>query len=343
MDNNNNNQRKSAKIIPFPGLKNRLYEEGIEQIKSEEYEKACELLREALAMDPFDDHVSYAILTAYVAAFDGQSYELVADLGEELLQKGIGDYFEVLDMYMSSLIQLKQHDKVVEYVNVLLTESDLTEEQEKHFQSLKSLSEKILLNKPSADIQSTQTSRTVDEFKIGDVQEHTIWIGHLKDKNIRPYLNLLKDLLSDEEIHPFLQTIALNVLREHEYNEEITVNKFGQTFKVYPSQVKEIEESSHFLQIVSILEDYLLDDNPTLFEQLFMMINRHFFIIYPLEMEEFDPHVIALVYYKIGYNFYGIDMDVHERCRQKNVDIDLFVRVYEWIMKIETESSFTNS
>lgn len=343
MDNNNNNQRKSAKIIPFPGLKKRLYEEGIAQIKSEEYEKACELLREALAMDPFDDHVSYALLTAYVAAFDGQSYELVVDLGEELLQKGIGDYFEVLEMYISSLIQLKQHDKVVEYLNILLTESGLTEEQEKHFQSLKNLSEKILLNQSSSDVQSKPTTRTVDEFKVGDVQEHTIWIGHLKDKNIRPYITLLKDLLKDEDIHPFLQTIALNVLREHEYNEEMIVNTCGKTLRVNPSHLKEIGESSHFLQIVSILEDYLLDDNPTLFEQLFMMMNRHFFIIYPLQMEDFDPYVVALVYYKIGYDFYGMDFDVEHQCRRKKVEIDSFEVAYQWIMKIETESSFTNS
>ncbi|KRG11462.1 hypothetical protein ACA29_18090 [Lederbergia galactosidilytica] len=58
------NNRDSAIIIPFPGLKDRYYEKGVSSLEAHQFQEAVDLLKQAYQMDSTDPQISAAYLAA---------------------------------------------------------------------------------------------------------------------------------------------------------------------------------------------------------------------------------------------------------------------------------------
>ncbi|MFK4997557.1 hypothetical protein ACI2OX_08510 [Bacillus sp. N9] len=142
-----------------------------------------------------------------------------------------------------------------------------------------------------------------------NLEEQTLLLGSLADKNIHPYLESLIRMLSDDQTHPFLQTIVLNVLRENKIEKKVNVRKLKSQSDFIPAALPPFDEMPIFALVLSELADQLDHNNPALLEQLKVIVERHAFIMYPFELDRMEPIIWALAYRKMGYEMYGEEWD----------------------------------
>ncbi|WP_064092535.1 tetratricopeptide repeat protein [Rossellomorea aquimaris] len=285
------NQNSNGKIVYFPGLKDRLLEKGVQALEKGDIHVSSELLTQAYELDPENPDINTALV---LSLYEGKEYEQAKTICKEMLLEGIGDYFEVVDMYIMILIQLHQHTEVVETIHALFDEKEVPFEKEDHFKKLLHFSEKVLNGKeplPSSKEIVQQTSI----LKGKSLEEQTILVAELVHRNIRPFLLELELILKDSDAHPFLQTMILNVFREHGIEKEVVVSKLKKQEVVRPSTLQDMFESEIFTETVSEIEDLLQQRNPTLLQHVLELYKRHSFLMYPFPLQG-KQEDLAIVY-----------------------------------------------
>jgi tetratricopeptide (TPR) repeat protein len=283
-----------GKIVQFPGLKEKLLEKGVQALESGDIQESADLLTQAYEIDPENPDINTALI---LALYENKQYDDAKVICREMLLEGIGEYFEVVDMYLMILIQLHQHQDVVDTIHALFDEKEVPFDKEEHFKKLLHFSERIVEGK-EPDTQARQDREEAQETSIlkdKSLEEQTMIAAQLVHRNVRPYLAELQTYLNDGESHPFLQSMVLNVLREHGFDKEIPVNKLNEEAMIIPSELPDVFETDKFISVSEELEDLLAQRNPSLFQHALELVKRHFFIMYPFDIQA-DPVNTAVVY-----------------------------------------------
>ncbi len=330
----NQHDRDADNVILFPGLKDRLYEKGIERLEANDFEGAADLLRQAKELDPDHPEISTAFL---VALYESSAYKEAKQIAAELLNEGIGDYYEIIDINLMILIQLNQHAQVVHTLEMLFEEKEVPIDKVEHFQTILALSKKVLVNENQD--QSKGLSIDLDYINGLDLQEQTLQLGSLTDKNIHPYLDSLLHMLGDKQTHPFLQSIILNVLRENQVSEPVLVKKMHYEGTFIPTDLPEVAETPLFQAVSNALEAKLEQQNPVLFMQLHEMIKRHALIIYPFEFEKNNSDLWTLAYQGLGFEMYGDNWKKEKMAMELGVNLDDLEGALTILRKLEQISS----
>src|SRR5699024_5626992 len=131
------------KIITFPGLEKRLLQLGLECLEQHQFAEATDYLRQAREISPNNPEIE---MTYLLALYENGDYRLAKKQCETLLTLGIGDYFEVTDLYLMILIQLKEHRQVKETIEMLIEENEIPIEKYDHYQHLLQFSKKVIAN-----------------------------------------------------------------------------------------------------------------------------------------------------------------------------------------------------
>ena len=227
----NGNHEGKGKIVQFPGLKDRLLEKGVQALEKGEVHESSQLLTQAYELEPDNPDINTALV---LSLYESKQYDKARYICKEMLLEGIGDYFEVVDMYLMILIQLHQHREVVDTINALFDEKEVPFEKEEHFRKLLQFSEKVVNGK--AQIPEEASEEDQSSILSGkSLEEQTLILAQLVHRNIQPFIGELLSVLKEPAAHPFLQTMILNVLREHGMDKEVDVAKFGVKEQVSPS------------------------------------------------------------------------------------------------------------
>ena len=329
------NNRDSAIIIPFPGLKDRYYEKGVSSLEAHQFQEAVDLLKQAYQMDSTDPQISAAYLAAL---YENGDYHDSRQMAEELLKSGVGSFYDVLDIYLMILIQLNDYQQVVSTLKPLFEENEIPPEKAEHFLQLLQLSEKAARNQGvgnSANIEE-ETSFIHQEQSS---QDQLIALGMLKDKNIHPYLDSLIDMLSAKKVHPFIKTVILTLLQENKIDQFILVEKFDVEKTLSPIELPSVEEIPFFLTVKEQVENELRDHNPVLLEQILDMIKRHSYCLYPFEWEPVNPSVWAAAYRAMGYEIYGESWNSKKLAEFYDIGEEELSTTFAFILKLEEISS----
>ncbi|WP_062104534.1 tetratricopeptide repeat protein [Bacillus niameyensis] len=325
-------ERVTGKIIPFPKLKQRYFEKGLACMDEHNFKEAVMLLKSARDLDPQDPQ----IVAAYLAAlYENGDYDESKQVAEELLYSGTGHYYDILDIYLMILIQLNEFDQVVNTLEPLFEENEVPPEKAEHFLTLLQLSKKATANRTTID--ESKIDYVFDK-KLG-LHEQLLQLGTLTDKNIRPYLHSLIDLLSDDHLHPILKTVILNVMRENQIEQQIVVKKLNRQGTFTPANLLLVQDMPLFKDMMNILEKDLGDHNPTLFNQISEMTNRHAFILYPFEASPEIPNVWAAAYRGMGYEMYGEDWEKEAVAENYGITMDELEIALAFIVQLEQISS----
>lgn len=327
------NDRDSAIIIPFPGLKDRYYEKGISSLESHHFQEAVDFLKQAYQMDSTDPHISAAYLAAL---YENGNYDDSKRMAEELLKSGIGSFYDVLDIYLMILIQLNDYKQVVATLKPLFEENEIPPEKAEHFLQLLKLSEKavrnqVMENSPKDDIPFLHQEQSPQDQLIG--------LGMLKDKNIHPYLDSLIEMLSVEKVHPFIKTAILSLFKENKIDQSILVEKLGKKETLNPMDIPSAEEFPFFHLVKNQMESQLRDHNPVLLEQILDMIERHSLCLYPFEWEPTNPSVWTAAYRAMGYELYGENWNLEKLAEFHSVQEAELGTIFTFIVKLEEISS----
>lgn len=327
--------KKEDNVILFPDLDKRLLEKGLDRLKQKKYREAIELLQSARYLDPDSEEVNVGLVLAY---FESGNLTEANQLAKEMLQIGIGEYFKIVDMYIMILVQQHKHDEIVMTIEALLEEKQVPTDKLDHFMKLLQFSRKMADSAPESfenERQQQVENVELDLYSYTDPGEQVQIAGQLSHSNVRAYMTELTEFLSSEKGDPFFKTMLLNVLMEQDYEKEILVEKFARQVLCTPDQLFDVHEHPDLLAITDRVRDVVENENPILFESIKQLLDRYFFLLYPLRIEAGKPVVWAAAFHYTASAYFGQENDFDQIIDLYHVEETEVTTAADLIGKIE--------
>ncbi|MCS0790463.1 tetratricopeptide repeat protein [Cytobacillus pseudoceanisediminis] len=331
-------KKQNNKIILFPGLEKRLLEKGLESFQQKRYQESIRFFEEAMEMEPENTDVHIGLVLAY---YEAGALEKAKELANKMLQTGIGDYIQVMDLYLMILVQLHQYSEIAAMIEVLLEEREIPKEKFEHFSRMLEFSRKMAASPSEAEIEAPEMeefkNRKLNLFSYQDQHDQMQIAAQLAEHNIRPYIEDIKAYLEAHDGNPFFKTMLLNVLTEHGYDKYVPIRKFNKSVRVIPADLPPVHQQPMLLKIVNKLEIQLEQEDPVLYENTKSLAERHFFLLYPLEASPDNAASWAAAYHMLSYEYHGLTSsfsklgDIYEAPEEEIEQALAFIRKIEEI------------
>ncbi|MBY6051005.1 tetratricopeptide repeat protein [Cytobacillus firmus] len=335
-------KKQKNKIILFPGLEKRLLEKGLESFQQKRYKESIRFFEEALDMEPENTDVHIGLVLAY---YEAGALEKAKELANKMLQTGIGDYIQVMDLYLMILVQLHQYSEIAATIEVLLEEREIPKDKFEHFNRMLEFSRKMAASPSETEIEAPNleefNGRKLDLFSCQDQHEQMQIAAQLAVHNIRPYLEDIKAYLEAKDGNPFFKTMLLNVLSEHGYEKYVTIRKFDKSLRVNPAELAPVHQQPMLLKIVNKLENQLEQEDPVLFENTKSIAERHFFLLYPHEAPPENAASWAAAYHMLSNEYHGLNSSISKLGNIYDAPEEEIEEALAFIRKIE-EISYPN-
>lgn len=312
------NKKRQHKVILFPGMVERLFEEAKNLAENERYTEANELFEQALLLDEGDE-VSLSVF-AY-SLYEVKSFERAKEICEQLLSIGPNMYFEVMELYLTICMQMRQFKQVEKVIQSLMDEEEIPPDKMEKFERIKNLNaqiaekQEIPLQDTSIIKESTYFDFVANEFLSLPVQQQMMKIQELSDINLRPYQEELKTVIETTTIHPFIQSLLLILLVEQEINIELKVTKFEEEQQFNPARSPLPTELPKFQEMSKLITEQLAQE-PSKLEIVTQLMTKHAIVLYPFEWGQFSNEQLAKGYISFIKLMFGetleIDGDVVE-------------------------------
>lgn len=288
--------QKQDNVIVFPGTFERLLAEGLQLVGDFRYEESLNVLKQALSLEP--EHPN--VLGAYAfALYETGNFKESKEICKRLLQLGPPHYIEAMELYLTSLIQLREFDEVKTTIGALFEEGLIPEDRVERFQHLLSMSERITAAPVHEEELSVDSELfEVDRFSGLRQLEQEQLLMRLSPEGIHQLSAQLALLTESDRVPAVTKTIILLQLMQAGYDRPVTVSKFGYEGDIFPSDLSEPDQMPKFVECVTLAVERL-EKNPTKEEMVADLLFRHAFALYPFEWPEFEADEIASVY--IGY------------------------------------------
>ncbi|MEH7354293.1 tetratricopeptide repeat protein [Neobacillus drentensis] len=323
--------KRKDNVVYFPGLEKRLTDKGLESLEQKKFKDAITFLEEARDLDQDNDDILIGLVLAY---FEAGSFKKAKVLAKEMLLKGIGDYFQMVDLYLTVLIQLHEYQEIVSTIEVLLEEKEIPTEKHDHFLTILQFSRRMAENRQSEEEIEPEV-QNLNLLSKNNLNEQMLVVAGLAEKNIRPYLDEIADYLKAETGHPFLKTMLLTLLKEQEINKELVVRKFFKENTFIPTELPEVRVQPQMMAVKDLLEDRLESNNPGLFENTIGMVERTFFISYPFDLEPENPWAWAAAFHLLAQEYLGIDHEISKIASEYGAGIVEIEQAMAQIKEIE--------
>lgn len=308
--------RKDGNVVFFPDFEKRLFEKGLSFIQKKQFREAIPYFEEAKEHDPENSDIWFAIVLAY---YEAGSFEKAKEYTEEMLRIGIGDYFQTVDMLIMVLVQLKEYERVVHTIEVLLEEHEVPVDKYEHFKRLLEFSRRMvdsagdLVTEPEYEHERIQVApKTLNLFEPKDEKELLLQVANLAHQNIQPVLDEILSYLQSNNGQPFIKTMLLHVLKEHRFNEQVIVTKLNSSMSVIPNDLNDLRDHQQKIEVCKILTEQLEQENPTLLDQAISLVDRHLFILHPFQYPTNDLSALAAAYHILVLMFFAQDYSVEE-------------------------------
>jgi tetratricopeptide (TPR) repeat protein len=333
--------KRKDNIIFLPGLEKRLTDKGLESLHNKRYQEAITLLEEARVHDPDNSDILVGLVLAY---FEAGAYSKARELANEMLLKGIGDYFHMVDLYLTILIQLHEYQEIVLTIEALFDEKEIPPDRHDHFLTILQFSKRMAdsnQQEPMEEVREESQPKKLNLSSLKNINEQMIAISSLADKNIRPYMDEIKEYLNSESGHPFLKTMLLSLLKEQEYDKNVMVKKFSEDLSVVPTELPDIQTQPRMKEIENILEAKLENSDPVLFENMKGMVERIFFISYPFELKPDAERAWAAAFHLLVLNYLGGESDIYDISNEYEICSEKIEQALVKITELE-EISYPN-
>ena len=329
--------KKDNNVIYFPGLEKRLLEKGLENLHQKNYDEAIDLLESAINLEPKNHDSHIGLLLAY---FDAGMVDKAKQLVGKMLFEGIGDYFEVMNLYLMLLVQVHKYDEVVSVLEELFVSEKIPKEQFENFNRLLHFSRRMLDTPIQQENENERYNEPHKELNLAQYQDSAAQIGlaaELKERNIQPYLMELIDYLQSNDGGAFFKSLILNILRDHLYDQPVLIQKFGRKITVIPKTLTSLNDNPQLKDITKAIGQRLENEDPILYDHIRKLVERQFFLLYPFKLEPDDVAIWAAAYHSLGNEYYGNRdtddelMDSYQVLQMDMKKADSFIRMIEEI------------
>lgn len=317
---------KNDKVILFPGLHKRVYELGMDALNQKKYKEAIDYFEELSTLDQKLYDTSEVQVGMIISLFELGQLQDAKKVCKRLLKEDIGDYFDILQIYASILIQLGEYNEVVDIIEAVLQESKFPPQHAEQLYQLLEFSRKQMKQKQAPlknDLAQEKelVAQKLDQLKKATVQSKQIQIlQDLKGIDMSQHLDMIQGILQSKAIHPFIKTFVLQMLLEDGVDRKVTLEKFNKTYEVIPVDLKEPLNQDFARDVKKILEDQLESENPTLYEVVKQLWENFMIITYPFPPQPADPQIWAAGLHIVGYQFQGIDVFEEEIVEKYDID-----------------------
>jgi tetratricopeptide (TPR) repeat protein len=323
-------------IVLFPGLERRLLEKGVEYLHAKKYRQAIEYLEQARTLDAHNSEVYTGLVLAHFESGHPQEAKVIA---AEMLKEGIGNYIQVMDLYIMIMVQLNEYEEIISTIEALLEEKEVPKEKFEHFSKMLHFSRKMAEGQEDLqDIEppvQEQGNERLSLFSYQDPKDQMQIAARLAKENVRPYIHEIKLYLESKEGHPFQKSMLLNILREQEYDKEVEVEKFGMKDVFIPSRLPELQEVQMLVEVSQLLESSLESDDPVLFENIKSLMERNFFLLYPFNPKPNSVEACAAAYHYLANRYFGLDETIDDYADRYGATVEETAEAMDFIKMIE--------
>lgn len=290
----------------FPGTVERLFTQGHEHAEKYEYDLAAQSFREALQYEVADEHTLSVF--AY-SLYETRQFEEAREVTEQLLAMGPQRYIEVMELYLSICMELREFYHVQQLVNSLLEEDVVPEPMIEKFKSILNLSVKLAqLTSPDEQVEQ-EVEVDAEEFEVENFEQLPLYVQlnklqMLMHANIRPLLPQMQMIIESSRIHPMVQSMALYVLVEQQVDVELMIEKFDHQMKVNPKELQLPDEMPVATDVLARLPEELEKESSVL-EMVQYLVARHLLVTYPFQWFDYTAEEITRGYTDYVHSLFG--------------------------------------
>lgn len=284
--------RRKGNVIVFPTTIDRLMEEGITALQQENFSAARDRLLEVLSYEPGNP----AALGAYAySLYELGDYEAAIEVTDELLKVGPLHYLETMELHISLLMQLRRYEEAEGMIEALISEGVLPEDRIAQFRQLQELNERIQDQAPVQEPVMELVDFRLDEFFALPHDEQERAVMELEPEAFRQLQGEMVQVVEHPTVDMLAKTYILFMLHRAQADRMVNVEKFHYIGTFHIQQLPDPLTSERLLTIKSLFEEALLQD-PTRLEMITELFDRHTYLLFPFQWDEFDVSEVAEVY-----------------------------------------------
>ncbi|MFB9761208.1 hypothetical protein [Ectobacillus funiculus] len=326
-------EEKEKTVIMFPNLSDRLREKGFDSLHNKQFSEALDCFNQLGEYGFEDEESEFAAVVCLIELHDLK--EARKRCGA-LLKRSDRLFFEVLEMYLSVLLQQHDYQAVAEVVHFALADRELSNEQREKLYPLLSFAEKM--EGLESEIPKSPEEEEV-ETALGtrDVAKQLQALYSLRQRGSTPAGPFVARFLEDETNHPYVKSVLLQLLMESGVRDEVSVTKYGRTMSVVPCELPDIKEDTFVTDVLLEAERGTGGQNPTMIQALAEYWYEIMFLVFPFSLLPLDVRVWAAVLEKIGserFMLSPIDEQIVSRYGISQADME---EAYSQLLKIEQE------
>lgn len=335
----NENQKKvKDKVVLFPGLVEKLVAKGMNYLKEKNFSKACAFFEQALEIEPDHPQGRFGVALSLI---EQSRLEEAKKVTEKMLKEDIGNYYDILQVHISLLVQLGQYGEVVSMLEVIIAEEKLPANLAESFYQLLHFSRQMEEDGTKIEIDEDlkqPPEELIHMLYYGSMEKQLLAIQMLGKMSITNFIDAIKEFLVSEQNDPVLKSIALQLLKEKNLDEEIAIHKFGKETTINVADLEDVFHEKFGKNTLEILAVHLENDNPSLFEMVSQTWWHYLFAIYPISPKPLNPSLWAAAVHRVGVEVIGLDWDDLEIASKYDVVVDEMLACFTEIMKVEKET-----
>jgi tetratricopeptide (TPR) repeat protein len=300
-----NDKENKNNIIRFPNLTGRLLEKGMDSLKNKKYDESLSCFEQLLHSDPMHSQGNLGLVLSLVEL--GRLQE-AKERCDRMLKEGIGEYYDVLQIYLSILVQLSEYITVVSVIEAVLEEQKIPADKAETFYQLLQFSRKVIEQEGVPEVKSIPEQSVKENPDFSALREmlssdraDAQWVAVQQLKRLGSELTvpLFESFLLDESKHPAVKSLILQYLKENHINKTVKLKKYGREEDIEISKLTEWNEDPFYMQVKKLIQDELEQENPSLLDIALAVWKDYTLALYPFSPEPenkllwFEATVIA--------------------------------------------------
>ncbi|MGV3488376.1 MAG: tetratricopeptide repeat protein, partial [Tuberibacillus sp.] len=221
---------KGGGIIPFPRLPELLLEKAVNALKSKQYREALDLFHQLSELDQANPQASYGLAVCFVEL---GYYDEAEILTKKMLEQGIGEYYDVLKLHITVLIQMRKYQSVIDIVQAVLDEGELATGERQNLLQLSEFAKRRIVEFPNdvpdeLPVHHVDIEKMSEELQSGNHEQQ--WSVFYQTQRLEPKETLLlyKPYLLNPAGDPLLKSMMMRDLKDRGIGDTIEVEKYGE-------------------------------------------------------------------------------------------------------------------
>ncbi|TMW71625.1 tetratricopeptide repeat protein [Alteribacter natronophilus] len=297
-------QGQGDNVIMFPGLVARLVEKGMSALKEKKHVDALRYFQQSTELEPAHPQARYGLV---ITNIELNRLDDAKKHCESMLKEGIGQYYEVLQVYVSLLVQLGDYGEVVTILETVIAEEKLPPDMAESFYQLLEFSRQMTSD---ADSQAPAEEEPADQFSTpeewietlerGDPNQQLGALKKLSQVNTSKVVEAYRSFLKEESNDPVLKSYVLQMMKDMNIQGSFEVHKFGDTYHIQISELEDVFHERFGNEVVRIVEERLGQESPGLVEMVMQVWWHYLFAVYPKSPVPLDARVWAAALHYLG-------------------------------------------